>query len=418
MDQVPFILAVPGIRRSPPEKSGVRQIVRSDFDDVMTDQHKSLSRLPDRDLEDNADAPVDTGERRPINDAITTPVELTVTPPLEFHLEIFIKLAGSPDQSSAQAGDQISPKITGRRQQGSLDRDIGGDREIPQRWHLVNARQDPGDLKSHVLSQLVGALHRPADVTPSSDRMTGVSEIEDSEEHVEALQQFPDIAGEEQQRPLRVRMERDERSGWDSLHKQPGQQQDALTISPATSVSQTSAAPIDSVSPAHQISQHLNQLMANMAGTSKGPGTGAEIKALKIILEPEQLGTVHVSLTLRSDGLHVKITADKATTAEALRRDQHQLDGMLRPLGVDGLTAPVTITIAPLQEAASTAPGPFAEHRAPFGSADQDFHHAESGHDRHPGTDRQARENGSSNTPGKREDSSPARLDRPGILFV
>lgn len=422
MHQGPVIQSIHPARRVLPEKTGVRLAGHSDFDDVMNDRHQCPSLLPEQELQKDSDAPAETGEKRRVEDTSMIPVELPAAPPLELRLAVhhgvFLKWVESHDQGTAQAGDRHLPPRTGLRQQGKIDLEANTGRQNGQHGQAADAERELGNLRLRVPGQLAAPLHRQAIATPSLFRTAADPERGNSNDPVESLRLDPNTRVERPEHKLRVQSGRGTSGGHDAPHDQPGHQQGAPAISAAVNASKTPAAADAFTSPAEQISQRLSQVLVGMASDSKEPVTGTAIKSLNIILEPEQLGIVRVSLTLRAEGLHVRIAAGETTTADILRRDRHLLDGLLRPLGVDGLVAPVTISIEPLREAINTAPGSFAEQRAVSGSTDWDFHHSGPGHDRHPGADRQAGDNGSKSTAGKHEDVSTARSDRPGVMVV
>lgn len=422
MDQGPVTQSVHLPRRILPEKIGIRQTGHHDFDGVMDGRHQFPSRLCERELKNGADAALEKEAEQQEKVTDMAPVQLSSAVPLEFQLAArhgaLLTWMESSSQGTAQAADRHLPQRLGFRQHGNVGQIANDERQVAPPRQAAHAARELGDLNLRLLGQLTGPPQLQETVTLSTIRAAADLERSKSEVPAESLRMTRDDNIEKPERPLRAQTERDSGNSQDAPHDQPDRQQVAPATSSIASTGQTPATAGAFATPAEQIGQRLSQALAGMDSNSKGPLTGATIKSLNIILEPEQLGTVHVSLTLRSDGMHVRIAAAETTTADVLHRDRYQLDGLLRPIGVDGWAAPVTITIEPLREAPGTASGPSTEQPTSYGSADQDFRHNGSGQDRHPRADRQARENGSSSPASGQEDASPARHDRPGTMVV
>jgi len=62
---------------------------------------------------------------------------------------------------------------------------------------------------------------------------------------------------------------------------------------------------------------------------------GPVLRVLKIQLQPAELGTVTIRMALESGRLELQLDAQKATTAELIRRDQGVLASLLRSAGYD-----------------------------------------------------------------------------------
>lgn len=58
-------------------------------------------------------------------------------------------------------------------------------------------------------------------------------------------------------------------------------------------------------------------------------------KSIQVRLEPDQLGKVRVSVTMREGVLHARVVPDSSSVVEALRERAHELHTMLRRLGMD-----------------------------------------------------------------------------------
>ena len=80
---------------------------------------------------------------------------------------------------------------------------------------------------------------------------------------------------------------------------------------------------------------------ASPAGSGGNPAT--PVRVLHIELQPADLGTIEVRLSLRQDTLELKLEASRAESAALISRDRDALAGMLRSAGylIDGLTVQV-----------------------------------------------------------------------------
>ncbi len=72
-------------------------------------------------------------------------------------------------------------------------------------------------------------------------------------------------------------------------------------------------------------------------------GMATPVRILTIQLQPAELGTVNIQLKLEANVLEVRLEAQKAATAELIRRDQGALASLLRSAGydVEGMTVHV-----------------------------------------------------------------------------
>ncbi len=82
------------------------------------------------------------------------------------------------------------------------------------------------------------------------------------------------------------------------------------------------------------------------------------LKSVTITLDPAELGTVAVTLSLKNDRLGVKLEVSDAGTAQLLRQDDSALTELLRSAGytVGNLSVHVSPQQAPLADAAGQAP--------------------------------------------------------------
>jgi chemotaxis protein MotD len=78
--------------------------------------------------------------------------------------------------------------------------------------------------------------------------------------------------------------------------------------------------------------------------TTAKPGADAPVKVLLIQLQPADLGTVTVRMSLKEDALELHIEASQQETAQRLQKDQDSLSKVLRSAGylIDGVAIRVT----------------------------------------------------------------------------
>ena len=95
-----------------------------------------------------------------------------------------------------------------------------------------------------------------------------------------------------------------------------------------------------------QVAERIATEVLSSAGTASGSLAAARqapspsaLKVLSIELQPVELGTVRVRMSLRDDALVVEITADRQETARLLQQDREALSRLLQGSGVgaDGI---------------------------------------------------------------------------------
>ena len=79
---------------------------------------------------------------------------------------------------------------------------------------------------------------------------------------------------------------------------------------------------------AHRTLERVEQTLKEAARAKDG-------KSISLILNPTELGQVKVDVTLREGTLHARISAENTQVAQLLRERAHELQGMLRKLGLD-----------------------------------------------------------------------------------
>jgi chemotaxis protein MotD len=109
--------------------------------------------------------------------------------------------------------------------------------------------------------------------------------------------------------------------------------------------------------PAHQVAAQIvsatdaiKSELAAPPGTLAGmPAAGASVvKVLRIELQPADLGTITIRMSLKDDGLDVRVEAGRYDTARMLQQDQDSLARLLTGAGyrIDGMTVVSTPTHA------------------------------------------------------------------------
>lgn len=173
-------------------------------------------------------------------------------------------------------------------------------------------------------------------------------------------------------------------------------------------------------SPAQQISERLGRALAEASGDEGLAILPSAMRSLNIILQPDRLGAVQVSLTLQPEGLHVRIIASEAGTADMLRRDRHQLDGLLQPLAGDAQASRVTISIEAAKDGDDAAFLAESEPSSQFqsGPSDSGFRRSHPGAREAPATDKDAGGNDPSGGMLLHENVAPIRRRLPGVIVV
>ena len=127
----------------------------------------------------------------------------------------------------------------------------------------------------------------------------------------------------------------------------PGRSRDAITsdVKVTTIRQETHFAPMLRASPAIQIADALANGLSDLetesaTRTTFDPaaaksGSSAPLRVLQVQLQPVELGTVTISMSLKADVLELHIDAARADTADMLRRDREVLSDLLRQAGYD-----------------------------------------------------------------------------------
>lgn len=97
-----------------------------------------------------------------------------------------------------------------------------------------------------------------------------------------------------------------------------------------------------------QVAQQVVSSLQGQQTVSSLPGDAkpalSKLKILHIQLQPENLGSVTVRMELRADMLELRIDAQKAETAELLRRDREVLSSLMKAAGYSADDANIRVT--------------------------------------------------------------------------
>lgn len=167
--------------------------------------------------------------------------------------------------------------------------------------------------------------------------------------------------------------------------------------------------------PAGQIVEQLRLPVSEaLRAAAVNEQPAAALKQLKIVLTPDDLGEIAVSLSFRGGGLAIAIGASEPRTVEILLRERKLLDDLLLPLADDHGVRAVTITLQP--HGIPAGPGLSENHQNPF---------PESGRSGDPGANRRETprdKEGRSSRPDTgayvHDELSAIRTGHPGSLVV
>ncbi|WP_321336817.1 flagellar hook-length control protein FliK [Breoghania sp.] len=110
---------------------------------------------------------------------------------------------------------------------------------------------------------------------------------------------------------------------------------------------ETHFAPSQRIPPIQQVGQALSEALANGQATQSGRAplsfgetgqlygqtSGSAVKILEIRLQPQELGTVRVTMRIVEDRLQVDVRSANPQTVELLQKDKHMLDRLLHASG-------------------------------------------------------------------------------------
>jgi flagellar hook-length control protein FliK len=421
MEQGPFIQAFVASCRSASGKAETRSLQHAGFEQLMNGRRQYQNLTAGQERKITSDESEGAGEKQAVDDATESPPELPTTPPFDLQLALQHATPFARIETGGRASRQLQdwpPAAAMLRQDASAMRDRNNTRDGPLRQPLESAGTGHSEMAANLIRQLADRKRPNADAGMDADRMSASQHRCASAAGAEAFVIAAEPSLEQPADVPRIRFSRVMEGGQDPWREPPGHQPAVPAMLPVSAASQSPTTQSVNATPAEQISQRLHQVLEDMTNGARDSAASGAVKSIKMVLEPEQLGTVHVTLALDVDGLHIKIAASETATVDLLRRDWRQLDGLLRPAGTDGPAAPVTISITPLAEIANITQGPLLEHHAPPGASSQGFQHPGPRQDRQHGSGRQQEEGRAIATTEKHEDSLPVRPGRPGIVVV
>lgn len=153
---------------------------------------------------------------------------------------------------------------------------------------------------------------------------------------------------------------------------------------------------------------------ASPAGSAGQPAS-TQVKVLHIELQPADLGTIEVRISLKHDALELKLEASRAESAALISRDKDALAGMLRSAGylIDGLTVQIADADrnALTSQSGGTHTPPQSSTQGQSGSSNPDAQSDRAG--------RQPEHDNRSNSATRDDNGSEQRSQRPdGALYV
>jgi flagellar hook-length control protein FliK len=207
-----------------------------------------------------------------------------------------------------------------------------------------------------------------------------------------------------------------------------GRSREAITpdVKVTTIRQETHFAPMMRASPAIQIADAVANGLADLETesatrstfdpTAAKSGSTAPLRVLQVQLQPVELGTVTISMSLKADVLELHLDAARADTADMLRRDREVLSDLLRQAGydVDSVSVRIADSDAGALSSGSNSPQTAGQHMQSSSVMGQPQGNAATPDDRSRGT-RQQTEQGQS-TPSEAE--SGRGPDTPGSRGV
>lgn len=144
----------------------------------------------------------------------------------------------------------------------------------------------------------------------------------------------------------------EESAGWEDRRSENGARAESMEqeVVPRSFAAVETLAVLPS--PARQIIEQLRPPLSAALRTADHPELASPIKYLKIVLTPDDLGEVEVSLKLRGGDLAIAIAASEPRTADLLSRERKLLDDLVSSIINDTAVATVTIAYQPRDAAA------------------------------------------------------------------
>ena len=324
-------------------------------------------------------------------------------------------------QHQWQTGEPLLPSNAGTGKSASpAESDVLPDKSLPNAAKprpaenlSANATCD-GDAVRHVEVTFVALVENDA-ITPSPAILP--RRIDEGVAPKPGLPNFsggqPEPAPDIPQNALAASKDRQQGHDPDASHGEHGLIGGEAKVAPLISLPAGTAAGMPT--PARQIVEQLRLPVSEaLRAAAVNEQPAAALKHLKIVLMPDDLGEIAVSLSFRGGGLAITIGTSEPRAAEILLRERKLLDDLLLPLADDHDIRAVTITLQPHGIAAS--PGLSENQQSPF---------SESGRSGEPGAnrretppDKEERSSRADTRTSVHEELASIRTGHPGSLVV
>jgi hypothetical protein len=353
IDMTTISPANPLQRKIMPQKATQSHPYQDGFSDVMREKGHTLPEIADdqpHDQEEEAEANADCCKM--VDPVSVMLPQLSAMLPDSIGILRHIGTASSAEEAlvTSSSSDEDDP---GSLQAGRKSNRIGAQSRADSRQQELMASEESDN--STILSGLKQVPEQNISEDPESSTLAlarrrqlpigGVGEIKmttPGDEAVgDAVQTELASPAEQQRRPV----------GQDSIPEQRRgghvSDQVAATLN-ILSPLQPSVTAVGT--PAEQITDRLATIITDPTAWQTAMGKPEAMASLTVVLEPESLGPVRVSLVRRGDGLHITISAGKQGTAEMLQRDKDQLNVLLQAITDKGQITAITISTAPVHE--------------------------------------------------------------------
>lgn len=98
------------------------------------------------------------------------------------------------------------------------------------------------------------------------------------------------------------------------------------------------------LSPPPDIGMQICEALSGLDVRKVGSMGGSIIRSLRVVLEPNTAGTVEITLLMREDRLHVRLSASQEETAASLQHDSRRLERLIGQVTGLGQAAIVTVS--------------------------------------------------------------------------
>ncbi len=98
------------------------------------------------------------------------------------------------------------------------------------------------------------------------------------------------------------------------------------------------------LSPPPDIGLQISEALIGLDVRKVGSMGGSTIRSLRVVLKPDTAGTVEITLLMREDRLHVRLSASQEETAASLQHDSRRLERLIGQVTGLGQAAIVTVS--------------------------------------------------------------------------